>query len=193
MSTYSERILGFSHQLGLDFGWGPTSLAQWLIEHVHVYSGLPWWGTIACVSLIVRGAMFYPLSRMADTTAKTKEIQPIMMPLMLKQRERALARDQAGMNKYRLEIQELNKVAGINKFWMAVPIIQLPILYGLFNCLREMSMKPVPGFLTGGFEWVTNLTLADPFYLLPLATAGLMSAQFAVCPLPTSTYQKVLG
>lgn len=35
-----------------------------------------------------------------------------------------------------------------------------------------MAQLPVPGFDNEGFGWVTNLTLADPYYILP-SLAGL--------------------
>lgn len=35
-SPIPEQI-GYLKDLGLDYGWGPTSFVQWLIENIHVY------------------------------------------------------------------------------------------------------------------------------------------------------------
>lgn len=40
--------------------------------------------------------------------------------------------------------------------------------------LREMANLPVESLKTGGLWWFTDLTVTDPYYLLPLLTsAGL--------------------
>lgn len=37
-----------------------------------------------------------------------------------------------------------------------------------------MAYLPVPSLQTGGLLWFTDLTAADPFYILPLAVTGTM-------------------
>lgn len=37
--------------------------------------------------------------------------------------------------------------------------------------LRGMSNLPVPSLKAGGLSWFTDLTVPDPFYILPVATA----------------------
>jgi YidC/Oxa1 family membrane protein insertase len=45
----------------------------------------------------------------------------------------------------------------------------------MFYGLRRMADAPVPGFIEGGFGWVTDLTLPDPYYILPITSAVLMN------------------
>ena len=39
--TMPENI-GYLQKIGLDYGYGPTSIMQWIVEHIHVYSGWGW-------------------------------------------------------------------------------------------------------------------------------------------------------
>merc|ERR1719223_1309199 len=53
--------IGDFKSLGLATDFGPTSLLQQLVELVHVYGGLPWWGTIVGSAILVRMLLF-PIS-----------------------------------------------------------------------------------------------------------------------------------
>jgi YidC/Oxa1 family membrane protein insertase len=47
-----------------------------------------------------------------------------------------------------------------------------------FKLMRAMSALPVPGMQTGGFGWVTDLTVSDGYLLLPALMAGTMHVMF---------------
>ncbi|MFT7812722.1 mitochondrial inner membrane protein OXA1L-like [Arapaima gigas] len=57
-----------------------------------------------------------------------------------------------------------------------VPLVQAPIFISFFIALRKMAYLPVPSMQSGGIGWFTDLTAADPFYILPLAVTGTMFA-----------------
>ncbi|KAL7875934.1 hypothetical protein AOLI_G00108970 [Acnodon oligacanthus] len=63
-----------------------------------------------------------------------------------------------------------------------VPLVQAPIFISFFIALRKMAYLPVPSLQTGGLWWFTDLTAADPFYVLPLAVTGTMFAILEVLP-----------
>jgi YidC/Oxa1 family membrane protein insertase len=48
----------------------------------------------------------------------------------------------------------------------------------MFLGLRSMSYLPVESMTTGGLLWFPNLTIADPYYLLPLLTSATLYLQF---------------
>jgi YidC/Oxa1 family membrane protein insertase len=43
-----------------------------------------------------------------------------------------------------------------------------------------MTGLPVPGFETGGMAWFTDLTVADPYYILPVASSMGILALFEI-------------
>ena len=56
---------------------------------------------------------------------------------------------------------------------MFIPImIQAPLGFATFRLTKGMSDLPVPDLQNGGFLWVTDLTIPDPNYVLPVFLAG---------------------
>ena len=53
-------------------------------------------------------------------------------------------------------------------------LFQLPIFISVYTGLREMAELPVASMTTGGLLWFTDLTIADPYYALPLMTAATL-------------------
>lgn len=56
--------------------------------------------------------------------------------------------------------------------------LQLPFFMSMFLGLRQMANLPVPSMESGGALWFTDLSMADPYYILPMVTAATMYAQF---------------
>jgi YidC/Oxa1 family membrane protein insertase len=166
--------IGYLKSLGLDYGYGPTALMEWTLEHIHVLSGTPWWISIVLTAVLVRAIMFKPYIDAADNAARMSKIMPITKPIQAKMMEAQRASDMDGVLKARQELSLINKRAGI-KIWKSfVPMTQVIAGYGTFVILRAMAKLPVPGLETGGILWFTNLAVPDPLLLLPLATAGVL-------------------
>jgi YidC/Oxa1 family membrane protein insertase len=164
----------------MDFGWGPSSMIQWLLEHVHVYTDTPWWASILISVLIVRGITFPFYCKMSDNSAMMKEVNPIIVPITKRMRACQMENDQMGMMAAKAELKDVLKRSGVNRLWLFFPFTQIPVFYGFYNNLRSMADVPVPEFVNGGIAWFTDLSTSDPFFALPLATAVMVSAQFAV-------------
>lgn len=164
----------------MDFGWGPSTMIQWLIEHVHVYTNTPWWASILISVLIIRGTMFPFYCKMSDNSAMMKEVTPLITPVTKRMRACQLENDQLGMMAAKAEMKDILARSGVNRMWLFFPFSQIPIFYGFYNNLRNMADLPVPEFVNGGIAWFTDLSMSDPYLALPLATAGMVSAQFAL-------------
>ncbi|ETE62324.1 Mitochondrial inner membrane protein OXA1L, partial [Ophiophagus hannah] len=54
------------------------------------------------------------------------------------------------------------------------PWSQAPIFISFFFALRKMAECPVPSMQTGGLWWFTDLTAADPYYILPVMASVTM-------------------
>lgn len=170
LSSIPEH-LGYLKDLGLDYGWGPTAFVEWLLEHVHILSGTPWWASIILTALAVRLALLKPFIEAADTSARIATLQPLIKPIQARLNQAKQNQDQAATLFGAQELQNLYRNAGIKLWKIAVPLVQAPIGYGTFRLLRGMSELPVPGLEEGGFLWIQDLTVADPFYVLPALTA----------------------
>lgn len=57
---------------------------------------------------------------------------------------------------------------------------QAPVFISMFVGLRRCANLPVMSMTTGGALWLTDLTVADPYYLLPVMTCCTMYATIVV-------------
>lgn len=180
MSNFDETItgkvlavdehIGYLKELGLDYGWGPTAFVQTLLEHIHVYSGSPWWATILLTTIFVRVGLFKIFVEASDTSARMAVLMPLVKPIKDRLSAAQAARDVPAVKMAAAEMNSLYQKAGVRVSKNMLPLIQIPLGFGTFRLLRGMSALPVPGLENGGFLWLSDLTVADPYYILPAAT-----------------------
>ncbi|EPE08495.1 mitochondrial export translocase oxa1 [Ophiostoma piceae UAMH 11346] len=181
----SSDQLGYLHALGLDYGWGPTSMCQWAVEHVHVYTGLPWWASVLAATVLFRAAIFMPSLTAAEHSAKIQLLRsdPAYAKAM-EDMQTAAFRGGGGGNSQmkameaRLKLKQMQKDANVSTYKMFVPMINVPFGYGMFRLLRGMATLSVPELEDGGLLWFQDLTVPDPYFLLPLGSAGIMYVIF---------------
>lgn len=59
---------------------------------------------------------------------------------------------------------------------MMIPLIQFPFVISTFIAIRKMCKLPVESMETGGALWFSDLTIADPYFILPtIATASILA------------------
>lgn len=169
--------IGYLQSLGLEYGWGPSTCLQYLLEHVHIWSGTPWWASIMLTVATIRIAQFPFYLRMSDTTARMKELNPQVVGLTKKMREAQARGDQMGMVMGRQKVSALYQAAGVNRLWIGFPLTQLPIFYGFYKNLYGMAELKVPGLVEGGKFWFHDLTVCDPYLILPIVSSMSMGLQ----------------
>lgn len=162
--------IGFLGELGLDYGWGPTTTIQTLLECVYIYTGLPWWASLVSTVLLIRLFMIKIYIDANDMATRNALIQPMMEPLREELKEAQRKRDREAILKVQNERKALNASAGISIRKSLMPLIQIPLGFGTFRLVRGMGYLPVPGFENGGALWFNDLTMADPYLILPIAT-----------------------
>ncbi|KAF9874947.1 hypothetical protein CkaCkLH20_07641 [Colletotrichum karsti] len=184
--------IGYLKALGLDFGWGPSSVMQWFLEHVHVYSGLPWWGSIAATAVLLRLILLKPILKSQETSTKLQALQadPKYEEIKRASLEATSAGDTQAMMEHRRDLATLNKAAGVNPANALWGFIQIPFGYGMFRVLNGAASIPVPGMETGGFLWVTDLTVPDPLYILPIIGPITMFAMMRTAGANATPQQK---
>ncbi|KAL8793082.1 MAG: hypothetical protein Q9195_004288 [Heterodermia aff. obscurata] len=165
------ETIGYLKDLGLDFGWGPTALVEYLLEHIHVYTATPWWASIILTALFVRLALLKPYINASDTSARLAAIAEVQKPMQARINAARASRDSTKVGQSVTEMRALHRQAGIKWGTMLVPLLQAPIGYGSFRLIHRMTELPVPGLEDGGLLWVKDLTISDPFYILPALTS----------------------
>ncbi|KAJ5165257.1 Membrane insertase OXA1/ALB3/YidC [Penicillium coprophilum] len=173
ITTIPERI-GYLKELGLDFGWGFTSTMQWLIEHTHIWTGLPWWASIVTVGLLTRLAMLKPVIGASENAARMNNAKPKSEPLRRKMIAATTEGNQQEAQIARAELQQINNEFGIKTWKSFIPMLQIPLGFGCFRVVRAMTSLPVPAMATETAGWIKDLTVADPTYILPMIAAGTL-------------------
>ena len=174
--------IGFLKELGLDYGWGPTALVEWVLEHIYIYSGLPWWASLIAMTAILRVGMFKLSKDAIEAGTRMRFMDPYIKPLKAKLEAARASKDRTAMMEAQQEMSQMYKRSKIQPLNLFFPLVQIPFAYGSFRLVRGMSTLPVPGMETGGILWFSDLSLADPYFLLPAMTSGIMFFTFKVYP-----------
>ncbi|KAH8268757.1 hypothetical protein KR018_000983 [Drosophila ironensis] len=156
-------------------GWSPVGIVQNCMEFLHCTWDLPWWSAIAVGTLVVRTIIF-PLVIVAQrNSARMNNNMPQMQMLQLKMTEARQSGNAIESARYAQEMMVFMKERGVNPLKnMVVPLAQAPLFISFFMGLRQMANTPVDSMRDGGLFWFTDLTLADPLYLLPLITSATL-------------------
>ena len=178
-SPTTEHI-GYLKELGLDYGWGPTAFIETLLEHVHIYTGTPWWATIVITALLVRLSLLKAYIGAADTAGRLAVLTPHLEPVKARIAAARAVQDQQALMIATEELRGMFKKANVKMLKLAVPLIQVPLGYGTFRLMRGMAALPVPGLDEGGFLWLKDLTVADPYSILPIVTGFAFYYTFRV-------------
>ncbi|KOS17088.1 Mitochondrial inner membrane protein OXA1 [Escovopsis weberi] len=174
--------LGYLHAIGLDYGWGFTSTMQWVLEHVHVYSGLGWGGSVVATAFLLRAVMFYP-------QLQSLRFNAVMQRMRRDPRSNeAIRLVQQGFQDGNMEVRQkgqvLNKMLrqeyGVSNWGIVWGFMQIPFTFGLFRTVSGMTHIPVPSLESAGYLWFTDLTTTDPYFVLPAAGTALMMAAVAI-------------
>lgn len=179
LSSIPEHI-GYLKQVGLDYGWGFTATMEWLTEHAHLSLGLPWISSIILMGFLSRAVLLWPSLRASDNQAKLGKIKHLEEPLRAE--VVALSRtNPVEARKKSLEIKKLRESHGIDAWKGLVPLLQIPLGFGMFRLTRGMASLPVPELAKESFLWLNDLTVADPYWILPIASSAMFWWTLKVC------------
>ena len=171
---------GWLRDIGLDYGWGTTAMLERLLEYVHMYAGTPWWGSTLIVILIIRTVLLKLYFDSADTNTRYKLIKNIEAPLQERYKQAMRTQDPAETKRVWSEMNALRQSAGMKMWKQFVPLIQIPISFSLFRLQRGLCNLPAPGYEIGGFLWVKDLTMPDPYFILPIVQTVAFYGTIAV-------------
>lgn len=173
-----QQAEGFN--LTVDYGWlTPISAPLfWVLKQIHKVVGN--WGVAIILVTVLIKLVFYPLSAASyKSMAKMKKVQPRLQTLKERHGD-----DRAKMNQAMMEIYKKEK---INPLGGCLPIlIQIPVFIALYWVLLEsVELRQAPFIL-----WIKDLSIKDPYYVLPLLMGGSMLAQHFLNPAPLDPMQK---
>ncbi|GAB1869310.1 Mitochondrial inner membrane protein COX18 [Camponotus japonicus] len=168
-----------------------VKIAQDSLLWMHDYTGLPWWSVIVLTTIMMRTAITLPLSLYQQRIFAKLENLKYEMDEIVKEMKKETS---YGIYKYKWSKDYARRLYNhsVKKQWnnliirenchpvkaSILVLVQLPLWISLSMSIRNLCyMLPKQDanayiiyqeFITDGFLWVTNLTVADPF-VLPIA------------------------
>ncbi|KAA3537334.1 MULTISPECIES: membrane protein insertase YidC [Pseudomonas] len=166
-------------ELTVDYGflWFIAQPIFWLLQHIHAILG-NWGWSIIVLTMLIKG-LFFPLSAASyKSMARMRAVAPKL----------TLLKEQHGDDRQKMSqaMMELYKKEKINPLGGCLPIlVQMPVFLSLYWVLLEsVEMRQAPWIL-----WITDLSIKDPFFILPIIMGATMFIQQRLNPTPPDPMQ----
>jgi len=166
-------------RLTVDYGflWFLAQPIFWLLSAIHTLLGN--WGWSIIVLTIIIKLIFFPLSAASyRSMARMRAVAPKMQAL----------KEQHGDDRQKMSqaVMELYKKEKINPLGGCLPIlVQMPVFLALYWVLLEsVEMRQAPWMF-----WITDLSIKDPFFILPIIMGVTMFIQQQLNPTPPDPMQ----
>ena len=167
-------------ELTVDYGWltPVSSPLFWIMTYINGVVN-NWGVSIILLTLLVK-IVFFPLSAASyKSMARMKKMQPRMKTL----------KERFGDDKQKFQqaMMEIYKKEKINPLGGCLPIvIQIPVFIALYWVLLEsVELRQAPFAL-----WIKDLSLQDPYYVLPVLMGASMFGQQLLNPAPMDPMQQ---
>lgn len=168
--------------LTVDYGW-LTIIAVplfWVMSLFHDWTHN--WGVSIILLTVLIKLLFFPLSAASyRSMAKMRMAAPKLEKL-----KQQYSDDREQLNRAMMELYKTEK---INPLGGCLPvIIQIPVFIALYwSILASVEMRNAPFF-----GWITDLSAADPYYILPVIMGASMIIQMRLNPKPPDPMQAKL-
>jgi len=169
-------------ELVKDYGW-LTILAKplyWLLDKLHSFI-LNWGWAIVALVLLLKIAFYWLNAKAYASMAKMKAINPKIMEMRERLKEKPQEMQVAMMKIYKEE--KVNPMGG------CFPImVQIPVFIALYwVLLSSVEMRNAPWVL-----WIHDLSAPDPYFILPVLMTLTTMLQTALNPAPPDPMQAKL-
>ncbi len=168
--------------LTVDYGWLTIIAAPlfWLLTLIHTW--VQNWGIAIIVLTILIKLAFFPLSAASyRSMAKMRIVAP-----KLEKIKQQYGDDREKLNRAMMDLYKTEK---INPLGGCLPVlIQIPVFIALYwAILSSVELRYAPFF-----GWITDLSVADPYYVLPAIMGISMLIQSRLNPTPPDPLQAKL-
>ncbi|WP_373187778.1 membrane protein insertase YidC [Halopseudomonas sp.] len=166
-------------ELTVDYGflWWIAQPLFWVLSFIHGFVG-NWGWSIILLTLLIK-LIFFPLSATSyRSMANMRRVAPKLAAL----------KEQHGDDRQKMSqgMMELYKKEKINPLGGCLPIlVQMPVFIALYWTLMEsVQMRQAPWL-----GWITDLSLKDPYFILPILMGATMFIQQQLNPTPPDPMQ----
>jgi len=172
-------VLAPGLELVKDYGWQRV-LAEplfWLLDQLHTLIGNWGWAIVALVVLL-KAAFYWLNAKAYQSMAKMKALNPRIQAMRESLKDNPQQMQQEMLKIYREE--KVNPIGG------CLPIvIQIPVFISLYSVLlSSVEMRNAPWI-----GWIHDLSIKDPFFILPALMTASTLLQTWLNPTPPDPVQ----
>ncbi len=143
----------------------------WVMSFINRHIVSNWGWTIILLTMFIKLIFFYPSAVSYRSMAKMKKLGPKIKEIGAKYKNDPQAKQKETMAFYRKE--KINPLGGCLPM-----LIQMPVFMGLYWVLQEsVELRQAPWVL-----WYKDLSIKDPFFILPLIMGASMFIQQKLNP-----------
>ena len=165
--------------LSVDYGflWWVAQPLFWLLTKIHALVG-NWGVAIILLTVMIKAAFFKLSAASYKSMANMRRVQPKMASIREQYADDKQKQSQAMMELYKKE--KINPLGG------CLPIlVQMPVFMGLYWMLMEsVELRQAPFIL-----WIKDLSVMDPYFVLPLMMGASMFYMQRLNPPPPDPMQ----
>ncbi|HET7479618.1 MAG TPA: membrane protein insertase YidC [Rubrobacteraceae bacterium] len=163
--------------------FGPlTDLLSGTLQTFHGW-GAPWWLSIIMLTVIVRTLLFPLTFKQVKSMRKMQELKPDLDEIKAKHKN--------DPKKQQEETMKLYGERSVNPLGGCLPVlVQMPIFITLYYTIK--SFEHLESFRTGGLLWFPDLTVSDPYFILPVLYVLTMMASQEITIRNTAPEQRQL-
>ena len=158
--------------LTVDYGflWPIGTVLFWLLDHIYDFVG-NWGWSIVLLTLLIKLCFFQLTASSFKSMAAMRELQPQLQQIKERYGDDKQKVGQMTMELYKKE--KINPMGGCLPF-----LIQIPVFLALYWVLFEsVELRQAPFIL-----WIHDLSLPDPFFVLPILMGLTMFIQQKISP-----------
>lgn len=166
----------------LDFGWFSGLGVLLLITLKFFYKLVQNYGlAIILLTILIKAILWWPTNKSMKSMKSMQKLQPHMSALKEKYKNNPQQLNQ--------EVLKLYKGHKVNPLGGCLPmILQIPIFYALYMILvNAVELKDAPFYF-----WIRDLSVKDPYYVLPILMGITMLIQQKMTPTADPNQAKMM-
>jgi membrane protein insertase Oxa1/YidC/SpoIIIJ len=167
---------------------GLVSLCEMIMHTFHFQFGLPWLLTPAVTILLFRLLALPLVIYQFRNLAQFQMISPLYVHALRRWFQCRYRGDVTGCIAYAKRLRLLSKGTGIHPLKSLISsLLFLPIWWSLIRAVRELVVC-FPSLKTSGMLWFSDLTVPDPYYLLPVLWVLTLAFNLWLVSLSSSSF-----
>lgn len=173
--TYLKKFSSYHLNETIDYGFFKIVARPLYYTLAFLHALVKNWGAAIIFLTLLINLIFLPLQLKAYVSAQRMQaFQPELKALQAKYKD-----DKPTLQK---ESMALMSKHGVNPLSGCLPLLpQIPVFFGLDSALRHtFALRQAPFF-----GWIHDLTLHDPYFVLPILMAILMIGYQKMIPMPS--------